>query len=84
MDSSVFTRVKEIAEALFGVPSGEINRETSPDDVETWDSLQHLTLVLELERVFGVQMTPEEITGMLSIGAIVKMMEEKTKLSVGV
>jgi len=77
MDSIVFDQVKEIVGALFGVEAQEISAETSPDTVKTWDSLQHLTLVLELERVFGVQMRPEEITDMTSVGAIVERIAAK-------
>jgi acyl carrier protein len=43
------------------------------------DSIQHLNLVLALEQKFAVQLSPEEIDKMKSIGAIVTVIEGKLR-----
>jgi acyl carrier protein len=45
--------------------------------VESWDSVQHLNLVLALEEQFGIQFEPEEMDAMKNIGAIAGLVARK-------
>lgn len=62
---------------VLQIPLEQVLPETSPDNVETWDSIQHLTLVLALEQEFGIQFSPEEIEQLLSVDLIAAFVEEK-------
>lgn len=64
---------------IFGVPADQLTAESSPDNVETWDSIQHLNLVMALEQEFGVQFSPEEIEQLLSVELVASLVEEKKK-----
>ncbi len=75
-------RVRRIAADVFGVPLEQVKPESSPDTIETWDSIQHLNLVLALEQEFGVQFTPEEIEQLLSVELVAALVEEKANVSV--
>jgi len=66
-----------MASDLFGVPAERITADSSPQTLEAWDSIQHLNLVLAVEEKFGVQLSPEEIEQMKSIGETVKLVESK-------
>ena len=66
-----------MASDLFGVSPDQVNAASSPQTIETWDSIQHLNLVLALEEKFGVQLAPEEIEQMKSIGEVTKLVESK-------
>ena len=74
---NVSDQVRTIAADLFGVPADKITPTSTPETIETWDSIQHLNLVLALEEKFGVQLSPEEIEQMKSIADIVKLVEGK-------
>ncbi len=74
---NLFERVQRIIADLFSLPPAEVTPASSPDTIETWDSLQHLNLVLALEQEFGLQFSPEEIEQMLSVELIVDLLEEK-------
>ena len=63
--------------AVLGVPSESIDDRTSPDTVPTWDSMQHLQLVLALEQEFGVAFEVEEIEAMQRVGVIVSLLEQR-------
>ena len=63
-------RIERIFCNLFGVPREACGDELSPHDVETWNSVQHLTLMMSLEEEFDVQFSPEDIVELDSIGAI--------------
>ncbi len=75
--SSTLEQVQAIASDIFGVPAARITADSSPETIETWDSMQHLNLVLAIEEKFGVQLLPEEIEGMKSVGAAATMVEKK-------
>ena len=70
-------QVRRIAADVFKVPVETVQAESSPDTIESWDSLHHLELVLALEQEFGTQFTPEEIEQLLSVELIVGLLEEK-------
>lgn len=66
-----------MASDIFGVPGDKVTPSSTPETIETWDSIQHLNLVLALEEKFGVQLSPEEIEQMKSIGDVIKVVEGK-------
>lgn len=50
--------------------TGALTPTTSPDDVERWDSLQHIALVRTLEMTFSIHLTMDEMMEMRSVGDI--------------
>jgi acyl carrier protein len=77
LTASTFEQVRGIASDVFGVPTNTITAESSPQSIESWDSMQHLNLVLAIEERFGVQFEPEEIEEMKNVGAAVALVEKK-------
>ncbi len=77
MNPAVFNQIRMMASDLFGVPADSITALSSPETLEDWDSVQHLNLVLALEEKFGLQLSPEEIEQMKSIGDTARLIESK-------
>ena len=77
MSGTTFEQVRAIASDVFGVPSGQLSADSSPEMVENWDSMQHLNLVLAIEEKFGIQLDPEEIEQMKTIGAVAALVDKK-------
>jgi acyl carrier protein len=75
-------RVQRIVADVLEVPLEQVKPESSPDTIESWDSLHHLNMVLALEQEFAVQFTPEEIEQLLSVELVAALVEEKTKVPV--
>lgn len=67
----------EIAEIFADVFQfeGAIDRTTSPEVVERWDSLQHIALISRLERGFGITLTMDEMMEIRSVGDIETILE---------
>jgi acyl carrier protein len=63
-------KIKIIMSDLFGYPVEMINEETTRQDINSWDSLRHVQLILELEATFGVKFKPSEIPEMISFKKI--------------
>jgi acyl carrier protein len=77
MTADIFDRIQAIASDLFGVPANKLQTSSSPETIENWDSIQHLNLVLALEERFGIQLSPEEIEQMKSLGDTATLVKSK-------
>ena len=69
-------KLKQIISSVFKVDISTINNETSPDSIESWDSLNHLNLVLALEEGFQVTFTEEQTVEILNYELIVETLKE--------
>jgi acyl carrier protein len=63
-------QLKSILGTVFDLSADEINDQTSPGDVGLWDSLNHLRMVTEIEKVFGIRLAQKEIREMLTYAKI--------------
>lgn len=73
----VFDRVRQVAADIFAAPADGMTRQSSPEEIEKWDSVQHLSLVLALEQEFNVQFDPEEMDRMKTLGDISDLLDSK-------
>ena len=48
----------------------QLNYETTADDVEDWDSLSHIELIVALEKHFGIRFRSDEIQNFSNVGAM--------------
>ena len=77
--STTFEQLRGIASDIFGVPATEITESSSPETIESWDSVQHLNLVLAMEEQFAVQFDPEEMDQMKNMGEIAGLLDKKQR-----
>ena len=73
----ILDKVRLIAADLFDEPVDAIRPETSPENLEAWDSLQHLNLMLALEESFGLSLSPEDGEHLTSIGAVAALVASR-------
>jgi acyl carrier protein len=83
LTSTIFEQVRGMASDLFAVSPERITGESSPETLESWDSPQHLNLILALEERFHFQLSPEEIEQMRNIGEIAKLVERRLQTTRG-
>lgn len=55
----------------------EVTDEMSPENVEDWDSLVSMSMVLNLEKEYGIKFAYDEILAMETIGDIKEVLKEK-------
>lgn len=77
--SSILDRVRGVAADIFHLPASRLTAEASPETIATWDSVEHLNLVVTLEQEFSLKFAPEEIEELKSIGKIAEVLERKTQ-----
>lgn len=56
-----------------------ISRETTAQDIEAWDSVQNVTLMLEVEGEFSVRFSTAEMAYLKNVGDLVDLIEKKQK-----
>lgn len=77
----VFEKMKKISKDVFDDDELIITESTTAADVAGWDSLTHLAFVNELEEIFEVAFTLDEVSNSKNMGellnALMKYIEEK-------
>lgn len=72
-----FVRVNQVFRDVFDDESITVTDVTTADDIEDWDSLEHINLILALEEEFGMKFSMGEVTGMENVGAAVDIILER-------
>ena len=72
-------QVRQVIADVLNIPVDHVKPELSPQEADGWDSVQHLNLVLAIEEAMGIQLAPEEIEGMQSVGDILRIVQQKAK-----
>jgi acyl carrier protein len=80
--STIISEVTEVMRDVFGDDEIVLTETTTAGDVDGWDSLMHLNLVIGLERQFKIRFSTAEIAQMKeagqNIGALVQLIARKT------
>ena len=75
----IFSKLNEIFIDVLDLDECELTEETSANDIEEWDSLSHIQLIVAIEKSFGIKFTSLEIMKWRNVGEMVNSMEEKLK-----
>jgi len=70
--------VEGIFRDLFQDKSLAIHTETSAKDIEGWDSLAHMTLIVAIEKKFGIKFKLTELQDVCNVGDILALVKAKT------
>lgn len=73
----VFEKLNEIFRDFFDDDEIELTDETTADDIEDWDSLEHVNLIVAIEDWFDMKFTMGEVTTMKNVGAMVDIIMER-------
>lgn len=74
--------LKELAsifEEVFEMEDMQITEETNSDDIEDWNSLNHLTLIGEIEQAFNIKFSMQEMLEIKSVKKILNIIEKEKK-----
>jgi acyl carrier protein len=71
------TALQDTLSGILMVDAGTLPPATALRDIEGWDSLRHVMLVVGLEERFGVKLSAEEIMAMVTVGDIDRVLRTK-------
>jgi acyl carrier protein len=75
--NDILARVQAVFRDELELDELVLNEETTADDVEEWDSLSHIQLVVAIEKAFGIKFTSREILSWDNVGDLIDSIEKK-------
>jgi acyl carrier protein len=73
----VHHKLKEIVAELFELEPAVVDDGLTPEDVELWDSLNHLRLVSAVEQEFQIKLSMKEIESIRSLATLRALIEQR-------
>lgn len=67
----VYAKLNPVFQDVFDDDSIEVCDETTAADIEDWDSLEHINLVVAVEKAFGIKFNMGEVSAMKNVGEMV-------------
>ena len=64
---------------LFDVPELVVGNTTTANDIEGWDSLAHVDLIVAVESAFKVRFTTKEVKALANVGDFIRLIEMRVK-----
>jgi acyl carrier protein len=73
--STTLERLTEVFRDVFEDDDLEVARETTAYDVEEWDSLMHVSLVVAVEREFNLRFKSSQVDSLQCVGDLIALIE---------
>lgn len=78
MDREKITaKLTEVFRDVFDDEDLIITDSTTADDIEDWDSLEHISLIAAVEKAFKMRFTMKEVSGMKNVGEMISILCER-------
>ena len=73
----IYERLNKVFRDVFDDDEIVVTAETTSNDIEDWDSLGHINLIVAVEQEFGIKFNMHEVTTMKNVGEMVDIIIEK-------
>ena len=73
----IFGKLNEVFRDVFEDDDITVGDATTADDIEDWDSLEHINLINAIEQEFGIKFNMGQIVSMKNVGEMVTIIESK-------
>lgn len=77
-ETEIYEKLTPVFRDVFDDEDLTPTAEMSADDVEEWDSLSHIRLILSVEKAFGIRLSTVEVGGLKQVGDLVRVIAAKT------
>ena len=74
---NIYKQLEEIFREVFNDEDIQLTAETTADDIEGWDSLSHVNLIIAVEMKFDIEFTQKEIRSFSNVGEMAKCVDGK-------
>lgn len=72
-------KLTEIFRDVFDDEEIELSDSTTANDIEAWDSLEHISLIAAVEKAFKMRFTMREVSGMKNVGEMIDIIGQRIK-----
>jgi acyl carrier protein len=81
--SAILSDLTEVFRKVLDNPSLELRPETTAEDVPDWDSMNHIFIVVEIERRFGIKFQAAEMEELKNVGELVQVIQHRLTKTTG-
>ena len=78
-EKQVYARLNRIFQEVFDDDSIYVDANTTADDIEDWDSLEHITLIAAVEAEFKMRFKMNEVSTMKNVGEMASIIMKRAK-----
>ena len=72
-------KLQEIFQDIFDDDTIELFDNMNANDIEDWDSLTHIQLIVQIEKSFGIKFTTGEVASLKNVGEFISLVQEKVQ-----
>ena len=72
-------RVQEVFRDVLDDDEIVITKDTTADDIESWDSLTHVQLIVAVEKEFSVKFSTVEVMKLKNVGEFIELIDKKVR-----
>ena len=76
-EREIYERLNEVFREVFDDDSIVVDRKTTADDIDDWDSLEHITLMAAVEKEFHLRFKMGEVSGMKNVGDMARIIAKR-------
>jgi acyl carrier protein len=77
-EAQIYERLTRLFQDIFDDDSISVTPELSAKDVEGWDSVTHIRLMLTVEKAFEIKFSTSEISNLKNMGDLVTLIKART------
>jgi acyl carrier protein len=74
---SIYEKLAPVFQDVFDLDDLVLTPQLTADQVEGWDSLGHVRLMVAIEKAFGISLSTSEITGLANVGELAAVVSRK-------
>lgn len=75
----VYERLNKVFRDVFDDENIILNDNTTSNDIEDWDSLEHINLIVSVEQEFNMKFNMNEVISMTNVGDMVDIILSRSK-----
>ena len=75
--TDTMSRLNKVFQDVFEDDEIEVSRDTTAKDIEGWDSLMHVTLLVNVEKAFGVKFRSGEVATLKNVGEMADLVDAR-------
>ena len=73
----IFKNLNEVFRDVFDDEEITVDENTTSNDIEDWDSLEHINLIVAVEKKFGMKFSMGEVTTMKNVGEMADIISSR-------
>ncbi|MGH7818537.1 MAG: acyl carrier protein [Candidatus Binatia bacterium] len=78
-EAAIWQTLTDVFRDTLGDDTIRLRPETTAQDVDGWDSVTHIQLLVAVERAFGIRFNTGEVAGLANVGALVRLIGRRAR-----